>query len=135
MVRKFSDAINISLRAYKRERENLPKKLGNEAVNHFKDSWKLQGWNDNVTTRWKSRKNNKDPKRAILVGKGSGRLKRSFDYYPTFRRIMVINDVPYGVYHNYGTSRLPRRKFMGRSRTLDGKSGVLIMRMIKRALR
>ena len=135
MVRKFSDAINISLKAYKRERNNLPKKLGNEAVNHFKDSWKLQGWNDNVTTRWKSRKNNKDPGRAILVGKGSGRLKRSFDYYPTHKRIMVINDVPYGVYHNYGTSRLPRRKFMGRSRTLDEKSGVLIMRMIKRALR
>ena len=141
-VDKLSKAINISLNAYKRERINLPKKLGNEAVNHFKDSWKLQGWNDNITTPWKRRKGmirgfsvstKSDAGRAILVK--TGRLKRSFDYYPTHKRIMVINDTPYSVYHNYGTSRLPKRKFMGRSRTLDEKSGVLIMRMIKRALR
>ena len=134
-VDKFSKAINISLNAYKRERNNLPKKLGNEAVNHFKDSWKLQGWNDNITTRWDKRKREtrKTRGRAVLVRKGD--LKKNFDYYPTFKRIMVINDTPYGIYHNEGRGRLPQRKFMGRSRTLDEKSGVLIMRMIKRALR
>jgi phage gpG-like protein len=132
MVRRFEDAIKISISAYNRNRVALPQKLGNEAVNHFKDSWRIQGWNDNVTSPWKSRKKT-DAGRAILVK--SGRLRRSFNMSPTLNRIVVINDTPYSVYHNYGTKRLPKRKFMGKSQTLDEKSGVLIMRMIKRALR
>lgn len=137
MVNKFEDAIKISIRSYTRARAALPKKLGNEAVNFFKDSWRKQGWDSNGTMPWKPRKRETKSSigRAILVGKGSGVLRRSFDYYPTQNRIIVINDRHYGVYHNYGTKRLPKRKFMGKSATLDYKSGVMISRMIKGALR
>lgn len=145
MSAKFEDAIRISLDAYAKKRANLTKVLGNEAVNHFKDGWRKQGWDDNVVAPWKARKGQlrsgiaqvsrkSDSSRAILVK--SGRLRRSF--YMSVEgshRVIVVNPTPYSVYHNYGTKRLPQRKFMGKSRNLDEKSGVLISRMIKSALR
>ncbi len=138
MGNSLAKVIHFGADAYAKGRAQLPKKLGNEAINHFKDNWRKQGFDDNTVAPWKKRKNNLDPGRAILVGKGygAGRLRRSFNsVVQNSRRVLVINDTPYSVYHNYGTKRLPQRKFMGRSRNLDEKSGVLIMRMMKAALR
>lgn len=137
----FAKVINVSIAAYTRGRATLPKKLGNAAESHFKDNWRKQGFDDSTVKPWKSRKNNIDPGRAILVGKanrGGGRLRRSFaSAVQSLNRITVTNFAPYSVYHNYGnpSRNLPQRKFMGRSRNLDEKSGVLIMRMIKSALK
>lgn len=132
MSNSFEAVIKISLDRYGRGRQLLPKKLGNEAVNHFKDNWRKQGFDDQVVNPWKNRKR-LDAGRAILVK--SGRLRRSFTVnIEGVNRIYVVNPTPYGIYHNYGTKRLPQRKFMGRSRNLDEKSGVLIMRMMKQAL-
>lgn len=155
MVDKFEDAIKISISSYTRARAALPKKLGNEAVNFFKDSWRKQGWDDGRIIPWKPRKGEirsgiaKISKKSasgrdILVGKGSGVLRRSFDYFPSRNRVLVINDRVYSNIHNYGLMgrawgkypfKMTQRKFMGKSRTLDYKSGVLISRMIKGALR
>lgn len=132
MSNSFAQTIQISINSYNRERALLPKKLANEAINHFKDNWRKQGFDDNTVSAWKQRKN-KDVGRAILVK--TGRLRRSFNsFIESNNRVRVENDTPYSVYHNYGTSKMPQRKFMGRSRNLDEKSGVLIMRMIKKAL-
>lgn len=134
MASSFEQVIRISMNSYSRARVALPKRLGNEAVNHFKDNWRKQGFDDSTVKPWKSRKNNLDPGRAILVK--TGRLRRSFNMLvQSVNRIFVENDAPYSVYNNYGTKRLPQRKFMGKSRNLDEKSGVLIMRMIKGALK
>lgn len=136
MGNSLAAVINVSINSYNRARVVLPKKLGNIAESHFKDNWRKQGFDDNTIKPWQARKSNKDNKgRAILVK--SGRLRRSFDVLVQGpNRVSVINDAPYGVYHNYGNPKknLPQRKFMGRSRNLDEKSGVLIMRMIKGAL-
>ncbi len=141
-VQKFEDAIKISINSYNRARLVLPKKLGNAAVSHFKDNWRKQGYDDNIVKPWKPRKGQikswnlskkSDSSRAILVK--SGRLRRSFDVLVQSPiRVLVENDAPYGIYHNYGTKKLPQRKFMGKSKNLDEKSGVLIMKMIKAAL-
>jgi phage gpG-like protein len=134
MGNKLEPVIRISLQSYSRGRALLPKKLANESINHFKDNWREQGFDDNIIKPWKARKGNTDPGRAILVK--SGRLRRSFDaIIESINRAKVINSAPYGIFHNYGTSKLPQRKFMGVSRNLDEKCGVLIMRMIKAALR
>lgn len=134
MGNSFEVVVKVSIDKYTRGRIALPRILGNAAVNHFKDSWKNQGFDDNIVTPWKPTKPNKKNRgRAILVR--TGRLRRSFDYYPTLNRVIVINDTPYSVYHNYGTKRLPQRRFMGRSRTLDEKSGAIIMRMMRAALK
>jgi phage gpG-like protein len=147
MSAKFEDAIKISLDAYAKKRAGLTKVLGNEATNHFKDSWRKQGWEDNMVKPWKARKGQlrsgiaqiskkSDSGRAILVK--SGRLRRSFYMsVESQNRVIVVNPTPYSVYHNYGnpSRNLPQRKFMGKSQTLDEKSGVLISRMIKSALK
>jgi phage gpG-like protein len=184
MSAKFEDAIRISLDSYAKKRAGLTKVLGNEATNHFKDSWRKQGWDDNTVKAWAKRKK-KDSGRAILVK--SGRLKRSFYMkVESQNRVIVENNTPYADIHNYGGSinnkggskvlhfrnrdndwnkkagkyntgtrfskagkahysqkvnigaysiGMPQRKFMGKSQTLDEKSGVLISRMIKSALR
>lgn len=131
-VDKFYKAINISQKDWKRERAKIPAKLGNEAENYFKDSWRKQGW-DNKS--WKARKytTRKNAGKAILVQ--SGVLRRSFRVNARLNKVVVINDTPYGVYHNYGTNKMPQRKFMGRSSKLDKKSIDLIQKIIKRALK
>ncbi len=134
MSNSLEAVIKVSISSYNRARLALPKKLGNEAVNHFKDNWRKQGYDNNTVTPWKDRKDGKDPGRALLVK--TGRMRRSFDVeIPNPFRVLVINSAPYSVFHNYGTKKMPQRKFMGRSKNLDEKSGVLIMRMIKGALR
>ena len=132
MGNKFEPIIMMDIQRYNAERATLTKKLGNESISHFKDNWKKHGYDDRVVNPWKQRKL-KDAGRAILVK--SGRLRRSFNQFPTLNRTVVENDTPYGVYHNYGTTKLPQRKFMGRSRNLDEKCGVLIMRMMKKCIR
>lgn len=187
MGNSLAKVISFGAKAYASGRNNLLKQLGNEAVSHFKDNFRKQGFDDNTVQPWKQRKNDSDPGRAINVK--TGRLRRSFDVLiPSLNRAIVENTAPYGVYHNYGTNStiaagsresffktkvkgegflkmgkngkykmsyksktidvrgadvgykshtrvLPQRKFMGRSRNLDEKSGVIIMRMMKRALR
>lgn len=113
MVNKFEDAIKISLKAYAQRRAALPRLISNAAVNHFKDGFRKQGWDDNVVTAWKKRKGNKDPGRSILVK--SGRLRRSFTSVVAHNRITVTNDAPYAHIHNEGGS------FDGGSRTLSFK--------------
>lgn len=128
MASSFEQVIRVSIDSYNRGRMALPKRLGNEAVNHFKDNWRKQGFDDSVVTPWKKRKNNVDPGRAILVK--TGRLRRSWDVFVQgLSRILVVNPTPYAERNN------KTRKFAGKSHNLDEKSGVLIMRMIKAALR
>jgi len=78
-------------------------KMGNIALNHFKSSWRTQGFTDRNVKRWPARKK-EDKKRlgrAILVK--SGRLRRSLRRVPFGRFGVVIKtDVPYAEIHNEG---------------------------------
>ena len=56
MSNKFEDAIKISIQAYARKRAELPKALGNDAVNHFKDNFRKQGFEDQTVKKWAPRK-------------------------------------------------------------------------------
>lgn len=134
MVRKFEDAIKISTNKYASATGLMRKEIGNQAVSHFKDSFRNQGFDDSHVTPWKQRKvqgRNKKG-RAILVK--TGRLRRSFVISYSTEKITIINDTPYSTYHNYGSKNLPQRRFMGQSRDLNKKIQATIVRVLKRSL-
>ena len=98
----------------KRLIQRLPKDVGNLAVNHFQDSWEKQGFTDqyNAFNPWQKRKENQWGKkksnqsssnRGILIGKGSGRLRRSIRIVNISpNKVTVGTDVPYAKIHNEG---------------------------------
>ena len=88
---------------YHKVRMALPPVIGTIAVNHFKDSFRRQGWRDRTLEAWAKRKpgtkNNKG--RAILVR--SGRLRNSIRIISADpNRIVIGTDVPYARAHNEG---------------------------------
>ncbi|RMF46261.1 MAG: hypothetical protein D6751_05455 [Deltaproteobacteria bacterium] len=71
------------------------------ALNFYKDSWRRQGYIDTRFRRWAPRQD-PDQGRAILIGKGSGRLRRSLRLRTGSDWWEVRTDVPYAKIHNEG---------------------------------
>ena len=88
---------------YRKVRRELPASVSNIAMNDFKENFRRQGYRNDSggVVKWGKRKHDKSS-RATLVGKGSGRLKRSFKARPTFNQARVINNAPYAQIHNEG---------------------------------
>lgn len=100
--------------------------MATDAVNHFKDSFTNQGFQDDVIEKWKPRKriDRKRPGRGILID--TGKLRRS----PTWRRkgkyeALITSNLPYANRHNEGLSGMTKRQFVG-------YSGVLNRRLVKK---
>ena len=115
-------------------KKDLPVVLANQAQNFFAGAWRKQGFDDGGLVPWRV------PQRRILgtpaydypltrdLGRRtratlvkSGRLRRAVQNCireVRFDHIRLVVEVPYAVYHNKGTDRLPQREFMGDSRTL-----------------
>jgi phage gpG-like protein len=118
----------------KRQRESLPQAIhdslvvmGVEATNFFVASFNNQSFTDTEQDMWEERKNNKDPGRLILVGpakKGGGDLRRSIRVVETtLDSVTIGSDLPYARIQNEGGVNgtggiIPKREFMGNSRTL-----------------
>jgi phage gpG-like protein len=94
----------------------LPKILGNEAVNFSKKAFKQGGWTDKEFKAWKPRKN-EDAGRAILVQTGD--LRRSIVKTLGNKKVVISTNVTYAAKHNFGKGKLPKRQFMGESKTLE----------------
>lgn len=89
---------------YKRLKRRLPRLVGQEAVNFFKGSFRLQGFKDGGRVRrWKKRRS-KDSGKATLVGRG--RLKKSINVIRAGQQTVIVGTkgVPYGQIHNEGGS-------------------------------
>ena len=114
-------------------KEELPKVLANQAQTFFVKSWANQGWEGQPWKEVKRREEGtpeyKYPKRkdlgrrtrAILVGKGSGRLRRAVGNSirsAAFDRIRLVVDLPYAAVINDGGAHMPERSFMKDSITL-----------------
>jgi phage gpG-like protein len=69
--------IQEATRQLQQFRRDLPLLVGNEILNFALDNFEAQGFKDRSVKRWPDRKHDPDTGRAILVGKGSGRLRRS----------------------------------------------------------
>jgi phage gpG-like protein len=100
-------------------KKEIPPVLANQAQTFFTRSFDNQGFTDGSLSKWAERKYGKDAGRNILVK--SGRLKRAVSSSireANWNIIRLIVDVPYAEYHNEGTDKLPKREFMGDSKTL-----------------
>ena len=113
--------------------------LANTAKNDFLDNFRQQGFG---TSKWKEVKRRQDgtkafkyPKtkdlgrrtRAILQGKGSGRLRKdvansvSTGHRNNNMSYSLVVDNEYAGYHNEGSGNLPKRQFVGTTERLNKK--------------
>lgn len=92
---------------WKKKKTTLPRQMGTIAVNHFKGSFRKQGFTDKTTKAWKERKF-KESGKAILVQ--SGYLRRSIRIKTaTANKIIVGTAGPrYARIHNEGGVTKPR---------------------------
>ena len=87
------------------------------STNFFVNSWRIQGWDNGQVEKWPEVERRKPGtaayksatkrarERAILVGKGSGKLRRAF--YTRIKRmdiIQIANSMPYAKFHNEGVN-------------------------------
>lgn len=97
--------------------------LANAAVNWTLENYNKQQWEG---TPWKARKSKKDTGRAILIGPGSGRLRRSIQVV-TIGNLYAIGvlGVPYARIHNEGgeITQAARSELFVRNRYKKGAKG------------
>lgn len=80
---------------------HLPTWAGNSALNFFLDSFKKEGFSDREFKAWKKRRQPIEG-RNLLVGKGSGKLRRSLRVRIGADYFEVYTDMPYAQIHNEG---------------------------------
>lgn len=113
--------------------------MGADAQTFFTKSFANQGFTDTSLQKWQPRKRTRvrgrdDSTRAILVK--TGRLRKSLRRVNKgFKAIVIKTNVPYAVFHNEGTKRLPKRQFVGHSRKLIDSLKVKLNEKIKNAFR
>lgn len=131
--------IEGKIKKFKAFERAVPRRVGNIALNHFLNSWDIEGFSNasiNSDPWAKRKKQEKGGRRQLLVK--TGHLKRSMKVAPnpTFRRIAVGSyGISYARFHNKGVSgRLPRRQFVGDSQILNKKIRILITNELKKIL-
>jgi len=102
---QFKEARKIAqhLKKYEAEIDSMVNSMGVMAKNHFTANFRKQGFEDETVIPWQKRKK-EDVGRGILIGKGSGRLKRSIAFRKKGKWAVVINtgNIPYAKIHNEG---------------------------------
>lgn len=134
-------SITKKINALNRIKSDLPTQIGNKAVTFFKASFRKQGWEDEGLQPWKLRKGiagQLSKGRAILVKTGA--LRRSPELVlANWNKVRIVSNLPYSAVHNEGGSanawgkkafKMPKRKFMGRSRKLHNEIRTLIERRL-----
>lgn len=117
----------------KSAKRDMPRKLANQARNYFVSSWTKQGWDGQPWKQVQRRTpgtrayryaSPADRTRAILVGSGSGRLRRAVSNsirkadFGLIKLAVGDQEADYAGYHNKGTEKIPKRQFMGQTRAL-----------------
>lgn len=102
---------------------DIPRIVGTEAVNHFKSSFRLQGFYDGSLKRWQDRrpgaKRNKG--RALLVNTGA--LRRSIRVtQQNADGVAVGSDLPYASAHNSGVRGIQSVRPHKRESTIKRKT-------------
>lgn len=134
MAKKFD--FDKVLREFQKKRSQLPRMIAKEAVNFSNDAFRRGGWTDDTFDPWVARKrpNKADRatgrRRALLVD--SGNLRRSIRASKTsFNEIRIgAYGIAYATYHNQGTDKMAKRKFLGKSAVLNKKISSIIRREI-----
>lgn len=127
-----------------RKKSTLPHDIAHFSVIAFKKNLHGEGFQNNGFTKWKEVNRRKPahkqykPKQQqkILVGKASAGFKKTITpARVSFREIKIVSSgKKYAAYHNEGTSKIPKRQFMGESAELTRKTFTHLDREIKKAL-
>lgn len=121
--------------------------LGTEAIEHFRESFKNEGFTDENVAKWPEVERRKANSAwyghsgqtgkfsqaritaKILTGE-TNELQNAFSYVHTEAGVKVINDKPYAAVHQYGKMariygkkafKMPTRRFVGRSKVMVRK--------------
>lgn len=133
----FTSAFKSMYRKIGTVKNTLPAVIANEGTNFFIGNFDKEGFEDTSVSKWKTPKRKivgtpeyKYPKkkglgrrtRKILIG--TGKLRRAVNNSvreKTFSRVVwrIGSEVPYSARHNSGLNGMPKREFMGESRTLN----------------
>jgi len=107
----------------------IAKEIARISVRHFQAGFRSGGGKTDAG-KWDKRKNDIDPKRAILVKTGS--LRNSIKAYKISSNQIIINsNLPYSANINFGTSKMVAREFLGPSHVLDRKILNAVDKMLK----
>lgn len=134
----FNSAFKAMYKKLGQVEKTLPKVLGNEGTNFFLSNFDKEGFQDDGLKKWK------EPQRKIVGTKAykypkkkdlgrrtrktlvkTGKLKRAVNASrkeTNYKRIVwriPSTVVPYAARHNYGLDGMPKRHFIGESRTLN----------------
>lgn len=110
-MEKNAEKINQLQQLFERKQSYVMKVLGNEAVNFFKDNFRLQGFKNNgAVDKWKERRfTSGNKQRAILINTGT--LVRSIQVKSTTDTTATIGigqeAANYAAIHNYGGIIIP----------------------------
>ena len=116
MANKFNFDKVIS--DFRKVKARMMKDISQETLKHFDKSFPNEGFTDSALSKWKLRKF--DYPWNILEKTGKMRRGTKISYI-SLAKCVIVNDVPYAKYHNFGTTRLPVRQFVNRSLNLDNK--------------
>lgn len=124
----------------------LPVKVGTEAVHFVRDNFKQEGFVDDSLQPWKPAKRKSNPEHPDQAYKTLSSRRRNL-YMSVKKRAkpgvaIIYSDVPYAAAHNEGTNnagrghktRIPKRQFIGESRTLNKKVKKVIEDELKRIM-
>lgn len=125
----------------------LPVKIGTAAQNFACDNFRRQGFLDGSLQAWTPSKRRSDPKNPDRAY-GTLLSRRRALYMSIKHRVqpgvaIVYSNVPYAAAHNEGTSnagrghrtRLPKRQFLGASKTFAAQAMQIIDKEISRILK
>lgn len=104
MIKHYGD-ISRQLQEVRKLKARIPRIMGTEAVNHFKNSFRIEAFEDDWSRpeRWKARSGfDKNKKRRAILTK-TARLKRSIRITTLGGNFVIVGtNVPYAKIHNEG---------------------------------
>jgi len=123
MQNPLAKPLNQLHHALEAMKPDLLAKIGAQAKIFTNDNFRLQGFQGDVFEPWVKRNPDKDPGRAILVGKGTAHLKNSIHIIAiTADSVSIGTSIPYAQIHNEGGSiRHPYREVTMHYKKVSGK--------------
>lgn len=145
-MKSITDAVKKTQAAFKKIQSASKTVVATEAKNHFKQSWRQQGFEDRTVEKWPEVKrrikgteayknaSRAARRRAILVETGA--LRRSVKVIRRNWPVVVgTRGISYARKHNDGAGNLPKRQFIGYSRKLEKRTLKQITRIIHNELK
>lgn len=97
-------------------------------------NFRKQGFQDGAVKPWKAKK--KKDGRNILVGKSNPHMMQSFHFDNTNKTsVRITNSKKYSGIHNEGEKKMPQRRMIGPSKTLDKMIDTDIARRMKKVFK